>query len=86
MSRRDRSRQTGQDAERAGGTLRIRDLGDEVHLEVEQRVQWKVALEILKELKAPSPQQGPTAHPGRARRRASPGATSAPEPKPRRAA
>ena len=37
----------------APGILRIHDFGDEVHLWVEQRVSWKVALEILQELKAP---------------------------------
>jgi len=39
----------------APGILRIHDFGDEVHLWVEQRVSWKVALEILTELKAPMP-------------------------------
>ena len=36
-------------------TLRIRDLGDEVHLWVEQRVPWTVALKIMKLLKDPDP-------------------------------
>jgi hypothetical protein len=31
--------------------LRFRDLGDEVHLWFEQRVPWKVALQILEALK-----------------------------------
>jgi hypothetical protein len=37
------------------GTLRIRDFGDYVHLWFTQRVSWPIALEILKELKAPGP-------------------------------
>ena len=39
----------------ARGTLRIQDFGDEVHLWIEQRVSWEVALEILRILKAPNP-------------------------------
>ena len=39
----------------AQGTVRIHDFGDEVHLWFEQRVPWPVALEILRELKAPGP-------------------------------
>jgi len=35
-------------------TVRIQDLGDEVHLWVEQRVPWTVALEILRLLKIPA--------------------------------
>ncbi len=42
-------------AEDPQGTLRIRDFGDKVHLWFKQRVSWPVALEILKELKAPDP-------------------------------
>ena len=34
-------------------TVRIRDLGDEVHLWVEQRVPWTVALMIMKLLRDP---------------------------------
>jgi hypothetical protein len=37
------------------GTVRIHDFGDEVHLWFEQRVPWPIALEILRELKAPGP-------------------------------
>jgi hypothetical protein len=40
-------------SENPRGTLRLRDFGDCVHLWFEQRVSWPVALEILKELKAP---------------------------------
>ncbi len=36
------------------GRLFIQDFGDEVHLWIEQQVPWKVALEILKELKTPA--------------------------------
>jgi hypothetical protein len=39
-------------------TVRIRDLGDEVHLWVEQRVPWTVALKIMKLLKDPDPPEG----------------------------
>jgi hypothetical protein len=35
------------------GTVRIQDLGEEVHLWIEQRVPWPVALKILEALKAP---------------------------------
>ena len=35
------------------GTVRIQDLGDEVHLWIEQRVPWPVALKILEALKTP---------------------------------
>jgi hypothetical protein len=38
------------------GTIQFEDLGDEVHLWIEQQVPWKVALEILRELKAPAAQ------------------------------
>ncbi len=34
-------------------TLRMKDLGDEVYLWVEQRVPWPVALEIMRLLKIP---------------------------------
>ena len=40
------------------GTLRIQDFGDEVHLWVEQRVPWTVALQVLKVLKASDPPEG----------------------------
>ena len=36
-------------------TVRITDFGDEVHLWVEQRVPWRVALKIMKLLKGPDP-------------------------------
>ena len=36
------------------GTVRFEDFGDEVHLWIEQQVPWKVALAILRELKAPA--------------------------------
>jgi hypothetical protein len=60
-SRRDRS------AERmsAQGTVRIHDFGDEVHLWFEQRVPWPIALEILRELKAPGPAPDATRRPRR---------------------
>jgi hypothetical protein len=35
------------------GTLRIHDFGEEVHLWIEQRVPWTVALDILKVLTDP---------------------------------
>ena len=41
----------------------FRDFGDEVHLWFEQRVPWSVALEILRELKAPSPALNVTSRP-----------------------
>jgi hypothetical protein len=37
------------------GSLNIRDSGDGAHLWFEQRVPWRIALEILRELKAPCP-------------------------------
>jgi hypothetical protein len=46
----------------ARGTVRIRDFGDEVHLWFKQRVPWPVALEILRELKAPGPALDATRH------------------------
>ena len=39
-------------------TVRIEDLGDEVHLRVGQRVPWTVALKIMKLLKDPDPPEG----------------------------
>ena len=49
------------------GKLRIHDYGDEVHLMIEQRVPWPVALEILKELKTPGPHHEATSRARRAR-------------------
>jgi hypothetical protein len=40
-------------------TLRIRDFGDEVHLWIECRVPWDVALKILRVLKEPAPPNEP---------------------------
>ena len=51
----------------SGGTLRIHDYGEEVHLMIEERVPWRVALEILKELKTPGPHHEATSRPRRAR-------------------
>jgi hypothetical protein len=50
------------------GTLRIHDFGDEVHLWFEQRVPWPIALEILRELKAPGPAPDATRRPRRLQR------------------
>jgi hypothetical protein len=38
--------------ENVEGTLHIEDFGDEVHLSFDQRVPWRVALKILRLLKA----------------------------------
>ena len=53
----DRRIQGNRSVERkdAQGTVRIHDFGDEVHLWFKQRVPWPVAVEILRELKAPGP-------------------------------
>ncbi len=48
-----RNAQLQPDTGRSRGTVRVQDLGHEAYLWVEQRLPWKVALEILKELKAP---------------------------------
>jgi hypothetical protein len=53
----------------ARGTVRIHDFGDEVHLWFEQRVPWPVALEILRELKAPGPTHNATSRLRRSHRR-----------------
>ncbi len=51
---RDRSApEQGRKAQDQPSTLRIEDLGDEVHLWAEQRVPWPVALEIMRLLKVP---------------------------------
>ena len=55
MPDRDRTRAHPRPAAgEAKGTVRFEDFGDEVHLWIEQQVPWKVALEILKELKVPA--------------------------------
>ena len=66
-------RRGGQSAERrnAQGTVRLHDFGDEVHLWFEQRVPWPIALEILRELKAPGPAPDATRRPRRLHPRAS---------------
>ena len=54
LPHRDRSApEQGRTAQDQPSTLRIEDLGDEVHLWVAQRVPWPVALEILRLLKVP---------------------------------
>jgi hypothetical protein len=55
-------------APRAGdrrGSVNISDFDDEVHLWFEPRVPWPIALEILKELKAPDPAPDRTRRPRR---------------------
>ena len=55
MPDRDRTHRPRAPSDRkAQGTIRFEDFGDEVHLWIEQQVPWKVALEILKELKTPA--------------------------------
>ena len=44
---------SGKEKRAVQGTVRIQDLGDEVHLWIEQRVPWPVALKILEALKTP---------------------------------
>jgi hypothetical protein len=52
----------GSSAGDAPDTLRIRDFGDEVHLWIEQRVPWPVALEIVRVLTARAPQPEAASH------------------------
>ncbi len=48
--------ESSEPAEEAGpGKIYIRDFGDEVHLWVEQRVSWDVAIQILEILKGRDP-------------------------------
>jgi len=54
LSQRDRrASEQGRTAQERPNTLRIKDLGDEVHLWAEQRVPWPVALQIMRLLKVP---------------------------------
>ncbi len=72
MTRSSESVQPSQPANHPQSTVRIKDYGDEVHLWVEQRVPWKVALEVLKEITAPGARREVTIYPRRVRQPSSP--------------
>jgi hypothetical protein len=60
----DRRPQQNSEADRRrASTVRIQDLGPEVHLWVAQRVPWPVALEIMRLLKVPDEPEEPGPRP-----------------------